>query len=377
MPPWRPSFAALVRPSVHLLLLLVCLSQAYFLWSGISFGSYTSAAHPRAGDCDMQWQGLSSQQVSLRDSPGRALGVDESVMPAAGEAGSTGVRTESLSANGAAGLIRLERVLKTRIATVDAMLKSLQQEKAEMRQGREAVEERGKEDRAQGKGERGGEEEEDDDLLSWVDAAAGGGSGSGGGDGKELVVEGDEAKLDDEEKANEREKVANSTLLSSPPTSLPPHLSLLLSHLTPSHLPPVCRTNPITHSLSPITSSLFPPPPRLIPWTPHPHRYLLATCSYGRTSNHLLCIRRYLAFAALLNRSLLLPVVPRAAAASGAAWHKGSSWFKGDPRQGSRVALGSAAAGSSSSVSSSSSSRNSFLFSTTPHTTPHTLPTPL
>ncbi|CAI5983812.1 unnamed protein product [Closterium sp. NIES-65] len=46
----------------------------------------------------------------------------------------------------------------------------------------------------------------------------------------------------------------------SPTSTLPPHLSLLLSHLTPSHLPPVCRTDPTTHSLSPICASLFSPP---------------------------------------------------------------------------------------------------------------------
>ncbi|CAI5532150.1 unnamed protein product [Closterium sp. Naga37s-1] len=265
-------------------------------------------------------------------------------VPLSSAAGGVGVgSTESLSAYenqfttdrtlAAAGLIRLERMLKTRIATVEAMLKSLQHEREGMGEGREVSEER-----EEGEGERegrGGKEDEEDDLPSWVDtagaaAAAGAASGSrassvGGSEaGRELVVEGDEwdesrAKVEGG-KAAESGQVPTTTQLNpshnipsfpprSPTTTLPPQLSLLLSHLTPLHLPPVCRTDPTTHSLSPISASLFPPPPRLIPWNPHPHRYLLATCTHGRTSNHLLCIRRYLAFAALLNRSLLLPVV--------------------------------------------------------------------
>ncbi|CAI5528438.1 unnamed protein product [Closterium sp. Naga37s-1] len=301
-------------------------------------------------------------------------------------AGGVGVgSTQSLSADesqfttdrtlAAAELIRLERMLKTRIATVEAMLKSLQHEREEMGAGRGVSEEK-----EEGEGERegrGGKEAEEDDLPSWVDsagaaAAAGGARGSsvGGSEaGREMVVEEDES----EQAVNELHYTVDFTihpssttplsptslphptfLLPPPPrlltlqpllplhsslthipslptscppsplphpphllahphptqalntirnnpsssphspnTTLPPHLSLLLSHLTLSHLPPVCRTDPTTHSPSPISASLFPPPPRLIPWNPHPHRYLLATCTHGRTSNHLLCIRRW------------------------------------------------------------------------------------
>ncbi|CAI5995171.1 unnamed protein product [Closterium sp. NIES-64] len=238
----------------------------------------------------------------------------------------------------AAGLIRLERILKTRIATVEAMLKSLQHEREGVGEGRGVSEE--KEEGEGERKERGGKEDEEDDLPSWVDTAAAAasaaaaaagsaaaGSAAGGSSGskscskagRELVVEGDEwdetGAKDEEGMAAESGQALNTTRNnpSSPPqspnTTLPPHLSLLLSHLTPSHLPPVCRTDPTTHSLSPISASLFPPPPRLIPWNPHPHRYLLATCTYGRTSNHLLCIRRHpLALPSF--RSLVLPSPP-------------------------------------------------------------------
>ncbi|CAI5968038.1 unnamed protein product [Closterium sp. NIES-64] len=153
----------------------------------------------------------------------------------------------------------------------------------------------------------------------------------------------------------------------SPTSTLPPHLSLLLSHLTPSHLPPVCRTDPTTHSLSPICASLFSPPsplhlpppynprcpffplhPPVIPSLPpssHQPPSLPAflpsskplsispLCNQSLLLPHLYLVlrrlkipsfftpSRHLAFAPLRNRSLLLPVVSRTAAGS-FAWNE-------------------------------------------------------
>ncbi|GJP56104.1 hypothetical protein CLOM_g15160 [Closterium sp. NIES-68] len=42
-------------------------------------------------------------------------------------------------------------------------------------------------------------------------------------------------------------------------------------------------------------------------WEPREDRYLLALCFYGRLSNQEVCMRSYLIFAALLNRTLLVP----------------------------------------------------------------------
>ena len=81
-----------------------------------------------------------------------------------------------------------------------------------------------------------------------------------------------------------------------------------------THVPPLCRLN-ASGQPSAVADELFPPSPSPslspLPWTPSPHRYLLALCVFGRTSNHLLCLRRYAAFAALLNRTLIVPVVKR------------------------------------------------------------------
>ena len=77
-----------------------------------------------------------------------------------------------------------------------------------------------------------------------------------------------------------------------------------------TQVPPLCRLN-ASGQPSAIADELFPPSPSPSPyplaWEPSPHRYLLALCVFGRTSNHLLCLRRYAAFAALLNRTLIVP----------------------------------------------------------------------
>ena len=88
---------------------------------------------------------------------------------------------------------------------------------------------------------------------------------------------------------------------------IPKEFSGLLSAISSSQS--VCRVNASTGEPLPIASTLFPPAPRTFPWEPRPHHYLLALCAYGRTSNNLFCLRRYAAFAALLNRTLIVPVV--------------------------------------------------------------------
>lgn len=88
-----------------------------------------------------------------------------------------------------------------------------------------------------------------------------------------------------------------------------------------TQLLPRCRaassSQPASSSSSPVASlslaqTLFPPAAHgPVPWEPVPGRYLLALCVAGRSSNHLLCLRRYAVLAALLSRALIVP-----------AWHR-------------------------------------------------------
>eukprot|EP00271_Cylindrocystis_brebissonii_P012225 TRINITY_DN3042_c0_g1_i3.p1 TRINITY_DN3042_c0_g1~~TRINITY_DN3042_c0_g1_i3.p1 ORF type:complete len:624 (+),score=34.09 TRINITY_DN3042_c0_g1_i3:250-2121(+) len=50
-----------------------------------------------------------------------------------------------------------------------------------------------------------------------------------------------------------------------------------------------------------------PSPDTLIPWRPRRNRYLVAICSHGRMGNRLMCLRKYVVFAALMNRTLVIP----------------------------------------------------------------------
>ena len=96
------------------------------------------------------------------------------------------------------------------------------------------------------------------------------------------------------------------------PLGLSSFLSSLTFTLSPSPSSTTsCRNDPSTGLPAPLSAELFPPSPSPLAWEPSPHRYLLALCVFGRTSNHLLCLRRYTAFAALLNRTLIVPVVKR------------------------------------------------------------------
>eukprot|EP00271_Cylindrocystis_brebissonii_P012224 TRINITY_DN3042_c0_g1_i2.p1 TRINITY_DN3042_c0_g1~~TRINITY_DN3042_c0_g1_i2.p1 ORF type:complete len:624 (+),score=43.55 TRINITY_DN3042_c0_g1_i2:135-2006(+) len=49
------------------------------------------------------------------------------------------------------------------------------------------------------------------------------------------------------------------------------------------------------------------PPEAIIPWRPRPNRYLVAICSHGQMGNRLACLRKYVIFAALMNRTLVIP----------------------------------------------------------------------
>lgn len=91
----------------------------------------------------------------------------------------------------------------------------------------------------------------------------------------------------------------------------------MASLLSALRLVSLCRLNSSSRQPLPITAELFPPAPRVFSWDPVPGRYLLALCAYGRTSNNLFCLRRYAAFAALLNRTLIVPTLRQAESTEG------------------------------------------------------------